>query len=44
MGEIRAVSSLERRIKEAKRLGYQRVYAYPAQRRVKDLLEQLQII
>lgn len=44
MGEIRAVSSLERRIKEAKRLGYQQVYAYPAQRRVKDLLEQLQII
>ena len=43
MGEIRPVSAFERRLKEAKRLGYTEIYSYQTHKRLKDLLQNLRI-
>jgi len=42
MGEIRPVAALERREKEAKRLGYTKIYSYKTHRTVKQLLKELE--
>lgn len=41
LGEIRAVSFLDKRIKEAKRLGFTQIYSRQTHTRVNDLLRQL---
>lgn len=43
MGEIRPVSAFERRVKEAKRLGYQEIYSHKTHKKVKDLLKDLKL-
>ncbi len=43
LGEIRQVSSLERRIKEAKRLGYKQIYSSQTHRRLDDVLRELKL-
>lgn len=43
MGEIRPVSSFDRRVKEAKRLGYQEIYSYKSHKNLKALLSDLKI-
>lgn len=44
LGEIRSVSHLERRIKEAKRLGYSKIITRQTHRRVRDVLKELSLI
>lgn len=44
LGEIRNVSYLERRIKEAKRLGYSHVISRKTHNRVKDVLKELDLL
>lgn len=44
LGEIRNVSYLERRIKEAKRLGYTNVISRKTHARVKDVLKELELL
>lgn len=44
LGEIRNVSYLERRIKEAKRLGYANVISRKTHARVKDVLKELELL
>lgn len=44
LGEIRAVSYLERRVKEAKRLGFPNVYSRATHQSVKQLLKDLDIL
>lgn len=44
LGEIRNVSYLERRIKEAKRLGYTKVISRKTHSRVKDVLKELELL
>ncbi len=44
LGEIRNVSYLERRIKEAKRLGYTNVISRKTHSRVKDVLKELDLL
>lgn len=44
LGEIRNVSYLERRIKEAKRLGYTNVISRKTHTRVKDVLKELDLL
>ncbi len=39
MGEIRAVSAYERRVKEVKRLGYEEIYSHKSHKNIKDLLK-----
>lgn len=43
MGEIRTVNNLDRRIKEAKRLGYAKVYSRKTHRNIKDLFRELKL-
>lgn len=43
MGEIRPVAAFERRIKEAKRLGYQEIYSHQTHQKVKDLIKDLKL-
>lgn len=43
LGEIRAVTHLERRIKEAKRLGYSRIISRQSHRRVTEIIRELQL-
>ncbi len=44
LGEIRQVSSLERRIKEAKRLGYKQIISFQTHRRLNDVLRELKYL
>ncbi|MCL4208354.1 DNA repair protein RadA [Patescibacteria group bacterium] len=44
LGEIRNVSYIERRIKEAKRLGYTNVISRKTHARVKDVLKELELL
>lgn len=44
LGEIRNVPYLDRRIKEAKRLGYERVICRNTHTRVKDVLKELELL
>lgn len=44
LGEIRNISYLERRIKEAKRLGYTKVISRNTHSRVKDVLKELELL
>ncbi len=44
LGEIRAVSHLERRIKEAKRLGFSNIISRQSHRRVIEVVKQLQLM
>lgn len=44
MGEIRAVSAYERRVKEAKRLGYVNIYSFKTHEKVRELLKSLKIV
>jgi len=44
LGEIRQVSSLDRRIKEAKRLGYKQVFSSQTHRRLSDILRELKLV
>jgi DNA repair protein RadA/Sms len=41
MGEIRPVSAYERRVKEARRLGYETIYSYESHKNVRELLGEL---
>lgn len=43
LGEVRSVSFLERRVKEAKRLGFSNVIAKPKVKRVDDLIKKYQL-
>lgn len=43
LGEIRPVSYMDRRIKEAKRLGYTTIYTAQTHKRVKELFKKLQL-
>jgi len=43
LGEIRQVNYLERRIKEAKRLGFKKVYSKKTHRSLKKLLTDLKL-
>ncbi len=43
MGEIRPVAAFERRVKEAKRLGYEQIFSHQSHKKVKDLFEDLKI-
>jgi DNA repair protein RadA/Sms len=44
LGEIRAVTHLERRIKEAKRLGYTQIISRQSHRRVTEVLKELRLV
>jgi DNA repair protein RadA/Sms len=44
MGEIRKVSNLEGRIKEAKRLGYERVYSRLTHKSIRELAKELKLL
>ncbi len=44
LGEIRTVSHLDRRLKEAKRLGYSKIISRQTHKRVKDVLKELSLI
>lgn len=44
LGEVRNVSYLDRRIKEAKRLGYTNVISRKTHKRVKDVLKELKLL
>jgi DNA repair protein RadA/Sms len=44
LGEVRNVSYLDRRIKEAKRLGYKNVISRKTHKRVKDVLKELKLL
>lgn len=44
LGEIRSVSYLDRRVKEAKRLGFTRIYSRQSHTKVRDVLKELQLI
>ncbi|MDO5561763.1 MAG: magnesium chelatase domain-containing protein [bacterium] len=44
MGEIRPVSAFERRVKEAKRLGYEEIYSFQTHKKVRDLLKDLNLL
>ncbi len=44
LGEIRAVSFLEQRLKEVKRLGYKTIISRNSHRRVQDVLRELQLL
>lgn len=44
LGEIRSVNLLDRRIKEAKRLGYKNVYSKKTHKSVKDVLSDLDLL
>jgi DNA repair protein RadA/Sms len=43
MGEIRPVSAYERRVKEAKRLGYRQVFSFKTHQNVRDLVKTLRL-
>ena len=44
LGEVRNVAYLDRRIKEAKRLGYTKVISRKTHKRVKDVLSELKLL
>lgn len=44
LGEVRNVSYLDRRIKEAKRLGYKNIISRKTHKRVKDVLKELNLL
>lgn len=44
LGEIRSVSYLDRRVKEAKRLGYTKIISRQSHRRVRDVLKELGLL
>lgn len=44
LGEIRSVTYLERRIKEAKRLGFQKIISRQTHKKIQDVIKELRIV